>query len=145
MSPRRSVSASRTIAAPAAKIFDLLANPYKHARLDGSGSVMDVVDAPARLSLGATFTMKMKLKANYTTRNVVSEFEDNKVIAWHHKAGFIWRYQLDEVDGATTVTESFIYDNALGLLLSLTGVPKKNQASMEKTLLDLDEVVTSSP
>jgi len=143
MTPRRSVSASRTIHAPASVIFNLLADPREHARLDGSGAVVDVKEAPERLSLGAVFTMRMKMKANYTTRNVVSEFVENKSIAWHHKAGFIWRYELDDVDGATKVTESFIYDNALGRLLSMTSVPKKNQEGMQVTLLCLEQAVTS--
>lgn len=143
MPPRRAVSASRTIKAPASAIFNLLADPREHARLDGSGAVGEVKEAPERLSLGAVFTMRMKLKANYTTRNVVSEFVENKVIAWHHKAGFVWRYELDEVEDATKVTESFIYDNPLGLIISMLGVPKKNQAAMQVTLLCLEQAVTS--
>jgi len=142
MTPRRSVSASRTINAPASAIFNLLADPRQHARLDGSGAVVDVKDAPERLSLGAVFTMRMKMKANYTTRNVVSEFVENKSIAWHHKAGFIWRYELDDVEGGTKVTESFTYDNPLGLIISMTSIPKKNQEAMKVTLLCLEQAVT---
>ncbi|HEY5110868.1 MAG TPA: SRPBCC family protein [Acidimicrobiales bacterium] len=142
MTPRRSVSASRTINAPASAIFNLLADPRQHARLDGSGAVVDVKDAPERLSLGAVFTMRMKMKANYTTRNVVSEFVENKSIAWHHKSGFIWRYELDDVEGGTKVTESFTYDNPLGLIISMTSIPKKNQEAMKVTLLCLEQAVT---
>ena len=143
MTPCRSVSVSRTINAPASVIFNLLADPREHSRLDGSGAVVDVKEAPKRLSLGAVFTMRMKMKANYTTRNVVSEFVENRSIAWHHKAGLIWRYELDEVEGGTKVTESFIYDNPLGLIISMLGVPKKNQEAMQVTLLCLEQAVTS--
>ena len=33
------VSASTTIAAPAATVFDILADPRQHPRIDGSGTV----------------------------------------------------------------------------------------------------------
>jgi len=44
------------------------------------------------------------------TRNRVVEFEENRRIAWHHFAQFVWRYELEEVEGGTMVTESFNYD-----------------------------------
>jgi uncharacterized protein YndB with AHSA1/START domain len=139
----RSVSATRTIAAPAATIFDLLADPRQHVRLDGSGSVTQVIAAPARLSLGATFSMRMRIGATYATRNVVSVFEENRAIAWHHFAHFTWRYDLDEVDGGTRVTESFTYDNPLGYLIMALGWPQRNQVAMTTTLERLDAAVTS--
>jgi len=37
---------SQLIHAPASRIFDLLADPRQHARLDGSGSVSSVKNAP---------------------------------------------------------------------------------------------------
>ena len=66
--------------------------------------------APARLSLGATFTMRMKMGVRYETRNVVVDFEENRSIAWHHVARFVWRYDLEQIAGGTQVTESFTYD-----------------------------------
>ena len=138
-----SVSATRTIAAPAAAIFDLLADPRQHVRLDGSGSVTEVVAAPPRLSLGATFTMRMRIGATYATRNVVSVYEENRAIAWHHFARFTWRYDLVEVSGSTRVTESFTYNNPLGLVIVALGWPRRNQRAMERTLERLDAAVTS--
>ena len=35
------------------------------------------------------------------------EFEENRRIAWAHVGGHRWRYELEEVDGGTRVTESF--------------------------------------
>jgi len=139
----RSVSATRTIPAPAATIFDLLADPRQHARLDGSGSITDVVAAPPRLFLGATFTMRMRIGAAYATRNVVSVFEENRAIAWHHFARFTWRYDLDEVSGGTRVTESFTYDNPLGYVIMVLRWPQRNQRAMERTLERLAAAVTS--
>lgn len=139
---KRIVSASRVINAPPEAIFAILADPSQHPLIDGSGKVVSPKTNPERLSLGATFSMNMKMGAKYTTKNVVSEFEEGRVIAWHHFAQFVWRYQLDPVDGGTKVTESFDYSKPWGVLLLPAGTPKKNQESMEKTLQRLDELLT---
>ena len=55
MSSPRSVSAARVIRADAGAIFDVLADPARHAAIDGSGTVLNTIDPPARLALGATF------------------------------------------------------------------------------------------
>jgi uncharacterized protein YndB with AHSA1/START domain len=144
MNPHRRVSATRTIPASPHVIFDLLADPRKHALIDGSGSVHEPRKAPARLSLGATFTMEMKIGLPYMTRNVVVDFVEDRSIAWHHFAHFVWRYDLEPVDGGTTVTESFTYDNPLGLGIMVLGWPKKNQRAMEATLARIEQIVTAS-
>ena len=65
---------------------------------------------PVSLTLGSTFSMHMKMGLGYVTRNRVVEFNENRFIAWHHFALFVWRYDLEAVDGGTMVTESFDYD-----------------------------------
>jgi uncharacterized protein YndB with AHSA1/START domain len=144
MMPRRSVSATRTIAAPASAIFDLLCDPRQHANFDGSGSLHEVREAPVRLFLGATFVMNMKIGVSYFTRNVVVDFEESRTIAWHHFARCDWRYDLEEVANGTKVTESFAYDNAAGLFVMMMGFPERNRRSMEATLERLERLVTSS-
>jgi len=140
----RVVSASRVIAAPPAPIFDLLADPSKHPLLDGSGSVGALRSTPERLTLGSRFSMSMRLLGlPYTTKNIVSEFAENRVIAWHHVGRFVWRYELEVVDGGTEVTESFDYSPLWGISLVPLGIPEKNRASMELTLERLDQLVTT--
>jgi len=139
----RIVSATRLIAAPAAEIFGVLADPAQHPTIDGSGSVTASKDNPERLSLGARFSMDMTLGRSYVTKNVVSEFDEGHVIAWHHFAQFVWRYELTPVEGGTEVTESFDYSKPWGILLGPLGYPAKNQAAMEKTLERLDRLVTT--
>jgi len=143
MSRRRVVSASRVIAAPASVIFDLLANPRRHHEIDGSGTVQQVVEGPDRLSLGATFTMGMKMGVGYKTVNRVVVFEENRAIAWHHPSKFIWRYDLEPADGGTTVTESFDYSKPWGWVIVALGWPEKNRRAMEATLVRLEQVVTA--
>jgi hypothetical protein len=55
------VSVERVIAAPADRIFELLANPDRHHDIDGSGTVRDAKQSPPRLTMGAQFGMSMHL------------------------------------------------------------------------------------
>lgn len=130
------VSESRLVAAPAADIFDLLADPRRHHEIDGSGSVQSAQqDAPARLSLGATFGMSMRLGVPYRITNTVVEFEEGRRIAWRHFGGHIWRYVLEPTDGGTMVTEQFDYRGSKSRLgLKLAGYPQRNRESIVKTL-----------
>jgi len=143
MSSSRSISVSRVIHAPASRIFDLLADPRQHVRLDGSGSVSSVKNAPDRLALGSTFSMRMKTGLGYVTRNRVVEFEENRRIAWHHFAMFVWHYELEEVEGGTKVTETFNYDKPWAFAIIAMGFPERNRSAMEGTLERLESVVTS--
>jgi len=137
----RIVSAARFIPAPPEVIFDLLASPEGHLAIDGSGSLVSPKENPERLGLGSTFAMKMKIGIPYSVTNTVSVFEENRSIAWHHGAGFEWRYDLEPVEGGTQVTESFDYSKPAGALLGLTGMPKRNQKSMEATLQKIETLV----
>ena len=70
------VSETRTIAAPAEIIFDVLADPARHVEIDGSDTVQQTrMESPERLSLDAKFGMKMKFFGlPYRISNVVVEF-----------------------------------------------------------------------
>ena len=53
-------SAARiVIAAPASRIFDVLANPASHRLFDGSETIQSSISGPERLFLGAQFSMAM--------------------------------------------------------------------------------------
>jgi hypothetical protein len=140
----RSVSASRVINAPASAIFALLANPRRHSEFDGSSTVVKVKQAPERLAKGATFSMDMKIHVPYFVKNTVSDFEENKVIAWHHFAQFVWRYDLEEVPGATRVTESFNYNRPWAFVIIWLGWPEKNRRAMVATLERISEILTTA-
>src|SRR5262249_1216542 len=94
-------SVERVIPAAPEKMFDRIADPHRHHEFEGSGTVRDALDAPARLSLGATFGMSMKLGIPYTMSSTVVEFDENRRIAWQTRSrgrlgrrfgGRIWRY-----------------------------------------------------
>jgi hypothetical protein len=101
-------SASIIINAPAQEIFELLARPENHPKIDGSDSVKGVNFGPERLSMGAKFGMKMEIGIKYRITNTVVELEEGKRIAWRHLGRWVWRYELNEIaPHQTVVTESF--------------------------------------
>ena len=138
------VSESRVISAAPEVIFDLLADPSRHAVFDGSGTVRaSRPDAPSRLTLGAQFGMDMKMGVPYRMTNTVVEFEENRRIGWRHVGGHVWRYELEPVEGGTKVTESFDMTTAKSpLLLRLLRAPQRNRESIRATLERLAAVVT---
>lgn len=132
-------SASVVIDAPASVIFDILADPRQHHRIDGSGTVQNVTTGPERLSEGAQFGMDMKRGLGYKVTNTVVEFEENALIAWRHRGQHRWRYELAPEDGRTRVTETWDgtrYSGLPRLIFKLVGL-KGTHRSIEETLVKL--------
>ena len=149
------VSVDRVIKAPAASIFDVVADVSRHPEIDGSGALVKPKGAvPQRLSMGSTFGMSMKLGVPYSMSNTVIEFEPDRRIAWQTVlsgplgrfiGGRIWRYELEDVDGGTKVTESWdISQDKQAFFLKNKRVCDQTAASMSKTLERLAEI-TESP
>lgn len=138
----RTVSASTTVAAPPATVFAILADPHQHARIDGSGSVQNLIDGPDRLTRGATFSVAMRLFGlPYKITNRVVEHEDDRRIAWRHHGGHRWRYELEPTpDGGTAVTETFDYSRygpVWRRVIEVAGFPARNRRGIEETLVRL--------
>jgi uncharacterized protein YndB with AHSA1/START domain len=144
------VSVERVIAAPADRIFELLADPARHHDIDGSGSVRDAKESPGRLSTGAEFGMAMQLGYKYSTKNQVIEFDDGKRIAWQttptsslqskFAGGRIWRYELEPSGAGTLVRESWdISQEKMPIKSLLRTGPAKNHTrqAMEKSLANI--------
>lgn len=143
----RQVSATKTISVAPEKIFDVLADPAQHPRFDGSGTLQAAPsNSPQRLGPGSTFGMGMKMGVPYKIQNTVVEFEENRLIAWRHAGGHRWRWQLTpEGEDATTVTGTFDWSTAkLPLLISVTPMPKRNQAALARSLDRLASLVSGS-
>ena len=101
-------SARIVINAPASKIFEILAKPSLHPKIDGSNSVKAVNWGPERLALGSKFGMHMKIGFKYRITNTVVEYKENELIGWRHLGRWIWRYELRALNpNQTEVTESF--------------------------------------
>ncbi len=145
------VSVDRVIKAPAAAIFALVSDAARHPEIDGSGSVVQVKgDGSRPLTLGSTFDMSMRLGVPYTMTSTVVEFEPDRRIAWQTVksgplgrwfGGRIWRYELEEVEGGTKVTETWdITQDKQAFLLKNGKVRQQTAASMSKTLDRLAEI-----
>jgi hypothetical protein len=146
-----SVSVDRVIKAPASAIFAIVADASRHPEIDGSGSVIKPKEgAPDTLTLGSTFGMSMKLGIPYSMSNTVIEFEQDKRIAWQTSlagplgrflGGRIWRYELEEHDGDTKVTETWdISKDKQAFFLRLGRLHQQTASAMSKTLERLAEL-----
>ena len=149
-------SVERVIAAPAQKIFDLLADPSRHPEIDGSGAVRAAKRGSQRLVLGSSFTMSMKLGVPYSTVSEVVEYEVERRIAWQtystikwlarFEGGRIWRYELDPVDGGTLVRETWdiTHEGAAGRRTLVKPRTRDYMvANMEKTLIRIEDLTAS--
>jgi hypothetical protein len=144
------VSVERVIAAPADRIFDLIADPSRHHDIDGSGTVRGAERSPEQLGLGSQFGMNMHLGVNYSMVNTIIEFDDGKCIAWQTGprkewqsrlfGGRIWRYELEPADGGTLVRESWDVSQEKGPikpLLRSRRPQEHTRDAMEKTLANI--------
>ena len=146
----KAVTVERLVAAVPSKVFDLLADPSRHRDIDGSGTVRDAVDGPARLALGARFGMNMKAGGPYRMVNEVVEFETDRRIAWQARpayptvakaiGGRIWRYELEPRDGGTLVRETWdiSQEQIPALVWPLRWLTR---VSMNRTLKRIEEVL----
>lgn len=156
------MTVSRRIEAPAATVFDVLADPRRHLDLDGSEMLRGPVTDEIVTAVGDVFVMRMYFSehGDYEMNNHVIAYELNRRIGWEPVAGrghpdefsstarwgHRWIYELAE-DGpdATIVTE--IYD--------CSRAPADQRDSMDggaiwigamsETLERLDEVCTRRP
>jgi uncharacterized protein YndB with AHSA1/START domain len=133
------ISAHTFVAAAPEVVFAIVSDPRQHARIDGSGTVEDVVSGPDTLVLGSEFGVAMKQGASYRMKNRVVEFEQDRLIAWRHVGAHRWRYQLEPADGGTQVTETWDlspYPAPVRPLVRLL-FGKKTQRAVDATMVKL--------
>src|SRR5690242_12499109 len=100
----RVVSVSRVVAAPAERIFELIADPALQPSWDGNDNLARA-DAGQRVrAVGDVFTMT--LTKGQVRENHVVEFAEGRRIAWNpapageRPPGHLWRWELEPVDGS---------------------------------------------
>jgi uncharacterized protein YndB with AHSA1/START domain len=143
------------IPAPPSRIFAVLADPRRHREISGNDTVRDPVEAPERLSLGATFRLNMDFNGAYTMVSTVIEYDEDRRIAWQSRppaddarwrqlfGGRIWRYELEPVDGATVVRESWDVSEERSRWL-VRGYGRRTRANMTRSLELLARLVTEN-
>ena len=141
--PRR-VCRSVEVAAPAAELFAIAADPRRHRELDGSGTVRDNIKVPAEIAVGSKFSTGMKMYGvPYRITSTVTAFKPNELFEWRHPVGHRWRWEFESLSPTLTrVTETFDYRDAGGVKNKLKyyermGFRKANASGIEATLAKL--------
>jgi uncharacterized protein YndB with AHSA1/START domain len=110
------VSATLTVAVPAARVFAVLADPAAHGAIDGTGWVQEAADPAPLTGVGQIFRMNMyhpgHPDGNYRVANKVVVLDPPRAIGWltgTEKAdgqlefgGWMWRYDLVAAGPAET-------------------------------------------
>jgi uncharacterized protein YndB with AHSA1/START domain len=106
------VNASLDIAAPAATIFELIADPAQQPRWDGNDNLGEAAEGQRVRTVGDVFTTT--LLNGLVRENHVVEFDEGRLIAWQPsepgspRPGHLWRWQLEPLDDAhTRVTHTY--------------------------------------
>lgn len=113
---QENVSATLTVAAPAEKVFAVLADPTTHAAIDGTGWIQEVGDRAPLTEVGQIFRMDMHHshhpKVDYQVANKVHVLEQPRAIGWLtgqekddgqvEYGGWTWRYDLVSIGPSET-------------------------------------------
>ena len=105
---QENVSATLTVALPAARVFGVLADPASHSAIDGTGWVVVAADQAPLTEVGQIFRVDMyhpnHPDGNYQMANEVQVLDPPRAIGWRpgHRndvghlefGGWIWRYDL---------------------------------------------------
>lgn len=116
MTDERIASASLDIAAPAATIFELIADPSRQPSWDGNDNLREAPEGQRVRAAGDVFRMTVHTGA--VRENRVVEFEEGRRIAWlpapvgEPAPGHLWRWELEPIDdGTTRVTHTYDWTN----------------------------------
>ena len=120
---QENVSATLTIAVPAAGVFAVLTDPTAHSAIDGTGWVQEAADRAPLTEVGQIFRMDMyhpnHPDGNYQMANKVQVLDPPRAIGWLpgyrtsdgnlEFGGWIWRYDLAPL-GPSETAVTLTYD-----------------------------------
>lgn len=139
--PSTVVSADREIAAPAHKIFELIADPSQQPRWDGNDNLAQAPAGQRVRAVGDVFTMTLTMGSERT--NHVVEFEDGRLIAWRPSEpgktppGHLWRWELEPLDEfRTRVTHTYDWSE----LTDEKRLPRARDTTADKLLASIDRL-----
>ena len=152
-----SVSATIVIDAPAEAVFAVLANPERHAAIDGTGWVCEALDSEPLTDTGQIFRMEMyhpnHPDGHYQIANRVAAFDPPRTIAWKPGTedgdgtlsfgGWVWRYDLTPAGpSSTTVTLAYDWSAVSDPVRQHIGFPPFPPDHLDNSLAHLAELVT---
>jgi uncharacterized protein YndB with AHSA1/START domain len=151
------VSATTIINAPVEAIFAVLADPARHAAIDGTGWVCESLDSQLLTAAGQVFRMAMyhagHPDGSYQMANRVQVFDPPRAISWLpgqdsgdgglRFGGWVWRYDLaPAAPSGTTVTLSYDWSAVSDFLRQHIGFPPFPPDHLANSLAHLAELVT---
>jgi hypothetical protein len=151
-----SVSATTVISAPAGAIFAVLAEPAKHAAIDGTGWVCESVENGPLIAAGQVFRMSMyhpnHPNGSYQTANRVLVFDPPSTTYWEtgydpgdgslRFGGWFWRYDLTPAGrSGTTVTLTYDWSACSDSVRELIGFPPFPPEHLGRSLAHLAKLV----
>jgi uncharacterized protein YndB with AHSA1/START domain len=134
------VSASREIAAPADKIFELIADPSLQPRWDGNDNLSEAPAGQRVHAVGDVFTMT--ISQGSVRDNHVVEFEEDRLIAWRPAEpgktppGHLWRLELEPMGSRTRVTHTYDWSE----LTDEKRLPRARATTSDKLLASIDRL-----
>jgi len=141
MDSARVVSASRDVEAPAAVIFELIADPARQPEWDGNDNLRDAATGQRVRAAGDVFTTTLTTGAQRT--NHVVDFESDRRIAWRPSEpdqpppGHLWRWELEPLDeDHTRVTHTYDWS----LLTDETRLARARSITADKLGASLDRL-----
>jgi uncharacterized protein YndB with AHSA1/START domain len=139
---KRVVSASREISAPAAQIFELIADPAQQPRWDGNDNLAEAPVGQRVGAVGDVFIMTLT-KDGVVRENHVVEFDEARRIAWRPAEpgqtppGHLWRWELESIDSSSTrVTHTYDWTE----LTDENRYRRARETTREKLQLSLDRL-----
>jgi uncharacterized protein YndB with AHSA1/START domain len=116
MSENKVVTAERVVHAPAAEIFELIADPARQPEWDGNDNLAEAEPGQRVHAVGDVFAVTLTKKDTLRPNRVVA-FEEGRVIAWRPaptgepEPGHEWRWELIPVEGGTLVRHVYDWSN----------------------------------
>ncbi len=137
----RVVSASREIAAGAAEIFELIADPAQQPRWDGNDNLSEAPAGQRVRAVGDVFLMTLTRRG--VRENHVVEFVEGRRIAWRPsepgrpEPGHLWRWTLEPIDeDRTRVTHTYDWSQ----LTDEQRLPTARATTAERLFASLDRL-----
>ncbi len=150
--PTKVVTASREIAAPAPRIFELIADPSQQPRWDGNANLAEAAPGQRVHAVGDVFVMTLT-KDGAERENHIVEFEEGRRIAWRPspvgkpQPGHLWRWEVESLDEhRTRVTHTYDWSELTDesrMERARNTTPDKLQASLDRLAEVVEADVTS--
>ncbi|HVV75146.1 MAG TPA: SRPBCC family protein [Mycobacteriales bacterium] len=138
---QRVVSAGGVINAPAADVFEEIADPSRQPAWDGNENLKRADVGQRVHGVGDVFVMH--LKRGGERQNRVVEFEEGRLIAWlpnvpgKQSPGHLWRWELRALDdGRTEVTHTYDWTN----LRDRSRLPRARATTTDKLQASIDRL-----